>query len=60
MIDLGLRLDDVTHLGLDSEPCDFGKDKKDPREKLREYGATDDECQFLVSGKQGGRWIGRR
>jgi len=59
VIDLGLRLDDVWDLGLESEPCEF-KEKKDPRERLREYGATEDECDFLVRRSDLGGWEGDR
>ena len=58
VVDLGLRLDDVMSLGLESEPCEF-KEKKDPRERLREYGATEDECDFLVKRSRRGDWVGR-
>lgn len=45
VIDLGLRLDDVEQLGLESEPVDYDSD---PRPNLRESGATDEEISFLV------------
>ena len=59
VIDLGLRLGDVLSMGLESEPCEF-KEKKDPRERLREYGATEDECDFLVRRSRHGHWVGDR
>jgi len=59
VIDLGLRLDDVLDLSLESEPHVY-KEKKDPRERLREYGATDEECEFLVQRSWRGGWEGNR
>jgi Topoisomerase 6 subunit A/Spo11, Toprim domain len=59
VIDLGLRLADVERLGLDSEQCEF-KDQKDPRINLRERGATEEEIDFLVRGRKGGKWFGER
>jgi hypothetical protein len=70
VIDLGLRLTDIQALGLKGEPVIYGNAKKpppknrppkDPRINLRENGATDDECEFLVTGKNdAGRWVGQR
>jgi hypothetical protein len=62
VIDLGLRLEDVRAWGLEglAEPVDYRNAKKDPREKLRECGAAEEECAFLVSGRSGGHWSGRR
>jgi hypothetical protein len=34
--------------------------KKDPRENLRKCGATEEECAFLVQGREGNRWVGQR
>jgi hypothetical protein len=46
LIDLGLRLEDVEELGLQSEPVDVtGWDKR--AETLRRHGATDEEIAFL-------------
>ncbi|MGO9055926.1 MAG: DUF2399 domain-containing protein [Candidatus Binataceae bacterium] len=71
VIDLGLRLDDVTVMGLQSEPVEYPQ-RKDPREKFYEqdYDATDEELNFLVerpsgaymnrSGGVGHRWTGKR
>ncbi len=71
VIDLGLRLDDVTAMGLQSEPVEYPQ-RKDPREKFHEqyYDATDEELNFLVerpsgaymnrSGGIGHRWTGKR
>src|SRR5215472_5309626 len=57
VIELGLRLEDIE--GLDSEPVEYNQ-RKDPREYLRECGATDEECEFLVERAIRGGWIGRR
>lgn len=60
-IDLGLRLEDVRALGLEDLAEDVEYDaKKDPRENLAANGATDDEQRFLVSGRHGSAWVGRR
>ncbi|MGE0827260.1 MAG: hypothetical protein AB7G75_30060 [Candidatus Binatia bacterium] len=59
VIDLGLRLDDTQHMGLESEDVTYGSGV-DPRINLRESGATPAECDFLVSGKQGHSWVGKR
>jgi hypothetical protein len=57
--DLGLRLEDVQAMNLQSEPVAYGGDKN-PRHNLRENGATKEECDFLVNGATGGGWIGER
>src|SRR5262249_28078874 len=58
---LGLRLEDVVALGLDPEEVVYPKTRKDPRERLRVYGATEDECDYLVRGRvAGGTWAGQR
>lgn len=49
VIDLGLRLDDVLNYDLEAE--DFHL-KSDPTENLLANGATDDEIEFLKSGKR--------
>ena len=36
------------------------KQQKDPREYLAECGATEEEQNFLVEGKQRNKWFGRR
>jgi DNA topoisomerase VI subunit B len=59
VIDLGLRLKDVRALGLATEQVYYDS-KKDPRINLRECGATKDECNFLVTGRSGGGWVGQR
>jgi DNA topoisomerase VI subunit B len=52
-IDLGLRLVDVEHLGLQSERVSLGnKDPDTVRETLRDHGATQDEIDFLLSGRR--------
>jgi hypothetical protein len=62
VIDIGLRLDDVIEWGLEdlSEPVDYTNATKDPRDRLRDCGATEAECQFLVQDRLGGGWTGRR
>jgi len=60
VIDLGLRLEDVMDLGLESEAVDYDG-KVDPQFSLRECGATMDECAFLVRRKSyDGRYSGER
>jgi DNA topoisomerase VI subunit B len=58
VIDLGLRLADVQDMNLESEPVSYPS-KIDPRENLRENGATEDECDFLVQ-RFGPGWSGQR
>jgi hypothetical protein len=61
VIDVGLRLTDVEEMGLQSEPVDYESTKVDPRENLRQSGATPAECGFLVSGRTySGKWRGQR
>jgi len=62
VIDLGLRLEDVKALNLESEQVSY-RGSTDPRENLRESGATEDECNFLVRRQAyhgGGGWEGQR
>lgn len=59
VIDLGLRLEDVQPMGFESEPVEY-PDKKDPRINLRNSGASEAECDFLVRHKTEGGWIGER
>ena len=47
VIDLGLRLTDVQEMRLQSEPYEL-EQEKDPKIKLREYGASRDELDFLI------------
>ncbi len=51
VVDLGLRLADAAAMGLDSEPVDY-RNRKDPRIRLRQCGATADECAYLVAGER--------
>jgi len=44
---MGLRLKDVQDMGLESEPVTYNQ-RKDPKEYLRECGATEKERKFLV------------
>jgi hypothetical protein len=59
VIDIGLRLQDVQEWGLLSltEPVDYRNAKKDPREKLRVAGATEEECAYLVREHVGRGWF---
>lgn len=59
IIDIGLRLKDALSIGLQSEAVEY-QSKSDPRLGLIERGATPSEADFLVTGKQDGRWIGQR
>jgi Protein of unknown function C-terminus (DUF2399) len=59
VIDLGLRLEDAERMGLESEPVTYDS-AVDPRVKLRECGATEAECNFLVTGGQPYAWVGER
>lgn len=55
VIDLGVRLEDVQEWSLQAEPVIYSRggegkrENTDPRDNLRENGATDDEAVFLVS-----------
>ena len=61
VIDLGLRLEHVEEMALESEEFIWpARQNQDPRENLRDCSATDDELEFLVEGQRGGRWYGRR
>jgi hypothetical protein len=51
VVDLGLRLSDIGEMNLDPEPY-FIRQKKDPRIKLREYGATAREIDFMIGVKE--------
>lgn len=60
VIDLGLRLEDVDAMGLESEEVVYDQEK-DPRINLYQNGATEEECKFLVRRRQGrNRWLGER
>jgi hypothetical protein len=61
VVDLGLRLSDVNEMGLQSEPVSYPS-KVDPRVNLRENGATEEECEFLVDERKSwsGGWTGKR
>jgi DNA topoisomerase VI subunit B len=61
VIDLGLKLEDVEALGLASEYVEYPSNK-DPKINLRECGATEEECAFLVRGQKdkGKGWWGHR
>jgi hypothetical protein len=52
-VDLGLRLDDVQELGLESEPVSFGSVSPSKiLERLKTNGATADEIAFLMEGQR--------
>jgi DNA topoisomerase VI subunit B len=59
VIDIGLRLSDVDAMALDYERQDYD-DKSDPRDKLREHGATDAEIEWLCQQSDRGGWYGHR
>jgi hypothetical protein len=48
IIDIGLRLKDAQEMTLPNEQVHYKKAKKDPRIRLRECGATEEECNYLV------------
>jgi hypothetical protein len=54
VIDLGLRLEEALQMGLDSEPVTYTS-KVDPRTSLRRCGASEEECAFLVHGRDASR-----
>jgi hypothetical protein len=61
VIDLGLRLEDVRQHGLQSESVTYKSPRgqaSDPSDNLRENGATEEEIDFLVTGKN--PWSGYR
>jgi DNA topoisomerase VI subunit B len=61
VLDLGMRLEQVDEMGLESEEFEFPRNQNtDPRENLRRQGATEAECNFLVRGRRNGRWWGQR
>ncbi len=59
IIDLGLRLKDALGMALQGETVEYDS-AADPRPGLIERGATPAEAAYLVTGKQDGRWIGKR
>src|SRR5262249_10569954 len=59
IISLGLRLKDTQEMGLASEPVVYDSEK-DPRIILRGYGASQEECNFLVRRTPHGGWAGDR
>jgi hypothetical protein len=67
VIDLGLRLEEALAMGLESEPVPY-ETQVDPKVHLRECGATEAECAFLVTerkrdirnGKWHVSWVGER
>jgi hypothetical protein len=59
LIDLGLRLDDVKAMKLQSEPVVY-RQKKCPRERLWDYDTTQEERNFLVEDYHYDGWHGQR
>jgi hypothetical protein len=59
VIDLGLRLEDVQAMDLESEPVDY-RGTVDPCWNLRQCGATNEECAFLVTTEGRHQWSGQR
>lgn len=59
VVNLGLRIEDVTAMSLQSEPVEYDSNV-DPGINLRQSGATEDECRYLVQGMRNGRWFGER
>jgi hypothetical protein len=59
LVDIGLRLADVQAMNLQSEPVTYAQ-SKDPADRLYEYGATDEEMEFLVQGDGSYGWTGQR
>jgi hypothetical protein len=49
IVDIGLRLDDVEEMGLESEPTDVSGNWSKREETLRRHGATPEEIAFLGS-----------
>lgn len=60
VIDIGLRLSDIEAMDLDYEVQPYNNLKADPRDKLREYGATDAELEWLCQQDEHGDWYGHR
>jgi DNA topoisomerase VI subunit B len=59
VVDLGLRLADVEAMALEPESVEY--EGKDPRIRLRECGATEEECDYLIHGRDyTGGWRGQR
>jgi hypothetical protein len=59
VIDLGLRLADVQTMALETEAVEYPS-TVDPRVNLRESGATEAECRFLVRRQTFSGWTGER
>jgi len=59
VLDLGLRLADVQDMGLASEPV-YYRGRQDPRWNLRENGASEAECDYLVRAQDYGGYHGER
>ncbi|MDZ7759939.1 MAG: DUF2399 domain-containing protein [Desulfovermiculus sp.] len=59
VIDLGLRLEDVQEMELETEKA-FYESNVSPKDNLFKNGATIEEAEFLVSGGYPGNWSGER
>ncbi|MBD3289735.1 DUF2399 domain-containing protein, partial [candidate division KSB1 bacterium] len=60
VIDMGLRLEDALEMDLSTEMVKY-KGKKDPKENIMQNGATEEEANYLVKGKnENGKWYGDR
>jgi hypothetical protein len=61
VIDLGLRLEEALAMGLEREPVTYDSGVN-PKVHLRECGATEAECAFLVQGRTADekQWYGDR
>ena len=59
VIDLGLRLADVQDMNLEKEDVTYDSGV-DPKENLRDGGASEEECSFLVGGGRPKAWYGHR
>lgn len=59
VVDLGLRLEDVQDMSLESEDVPYNS-VVDPKVNLLESGATEEEAAFLVEGGRPKSWHGKR
>jgi len=59
VIDIGLRLKDVLEMNLQSEDVIYPH-SRNPGYNLADRGATAEEIEFLVQGRDGNTWFGKR
>ena len=59
VVDLGLRLEDVQDMSLESEEVAYDS-VVNPKVKLLKSGATEEECSFLVQSGYPRNWKGKR